>query len=48
MPTKITLTLDGTESKVKFTPKLTNENLKGIKQEIKALKISFIFLYRSA
>lgn len=27
MPTKITLTLDGTESKVKFTPKLTDENL---------------------
>lgn len=27
MPTKITLSLDGTESKVRFTPKLSNENL---------------------
>ena len=27
MPTKITLSLDGTESKVRFTPKLTNENI---------------------
>lgn len=27
MPTKITMSLDGTESKVRFTPKLTNENL---------------------
>ena len=27
MPTRITMSLDGTESKVRFTPKLTNENL---------------------